>query len=60
MTPPVPLYTKFYLFECVNADEVKTGAKPKLEERGPYVYREDRLKIIRDDTDEDKDEDIIR
>ena len=34
----VPIYAKYYLFHIVNPDEVKKGAKPVLEERGPYTY----------------------
>jgi len=45
ITPPVPVYTKFYLFHVTNPDEVLSfGEKPVLEERGPYVYLEHREK----------------
>ena len=34
-------YRKYYLYHIVNPDEVLAGKKkPKLVERGPYVYRE--------------------
>ncbi len=36
--PTIPIYAKFYFFDIVNPDEVKQGAKPVLEERGPYSY----------------------
>ncbi len=34
----VPIYAKYYFFHIVNPLEVKQGAKPVLEERGPYSY----------------------
>jgi hypothetical protein len=43
--PTVPLYNKYYFLDVTNAYEVQTmGAKPSFTERGPYVYREYRLK----------------
>ena len=36
---------RFTFFEVENPNEViDAGAKPKLVERGPYVYQEDMLK----------------
>lgn len=34
----VPIYAKYFFFHIVNPEEVKQGAKPVLEERGPYTY----------------------
>uniref|UniRef100_A0A8C0J9V9 Scavenger receptor class B member 1 n=1 Tax=Chelonoidis abingdonii TaxID=106734 RepID=A0A8C0J9V9_CHEAB len=41
---PVPFYLSAYLFEVMNPKEVRLGAKPVLNQRGPYVYREYRYK----------------
>ncbi|XP_037041969.1 scavenger receptor class B member 1 isoform X2 [Bradysia coprophila] len=39
--PPVDLYIKIYLFNITNAEEFMRGdEKMKVEEIGPYVYRE--------------------
>ncbi len=38
---PVPIITSIYLFNVTNADYVvRRGARPKLEQVGPYVYHE--------------------
>jgi len=43
--PPVPVLIKFTFFEVSNYEDVNSGtAKPMLVERGPYTYREDRIK----------------
>ncbi|XP_009995981.1 PREDICTED: scavenger receptor class B member 1 [Chaetura pelagica] len=41
---PVPFYMSVYFFEVLNPKEVLRGAKPALNQRGPYVYREYRYK----------------
>ncbi|KAM6318030.1 scavenger receptor class B member 1-like [Podargus strigoides] len=41
---PVPFYMSIYFFEVLNPKEVLRGAKPALNQRGPYVYREFRYK----------------
>ncbi|XP_009983960.1 PREDICTED: scavenger receptor class B member 1, partial [Tauraco erythrolophus] len=41
---PVPFYMSVYFFEVLNPTEVLQGAKPVLNQRGPYVYREFRYK----------------
>ncbi|XP_056389866.1 scavenger receptor class B member 1 isoform X2 [Hyla sarda] len=41
---PVPFFMSIYLFNVVNPKEVLLGEKPRLEERGPYVYRERKQK----------------
>ncbi|XP_053938635.1 scavenger receptor class B member 1 isoform X2 [Cuculus canorus] len=41
---PVPFYMSVYFFEVLNPKEVLQGAKPALNQRGPYVYREFRYK----------------
>ena len=35
----VPMYAKFYLFDVKNYLEVHDGAKPVVEQKGPYSYR---------------------
>jgi hypothetical protein len=35
-----PRYNKFYLFNVANKAAVLTGARPILQESGPYVFRE--------------------
>ncbi|XP_049860593.1 sensory neuron membrane protein 2-like [Schistocerca gregaria] len=37
---PQPLLYKVYLFNVTNPDEVEQGAKPVLQQVGPYVYEE--------------------
>lgn len=38
---PIPVYTKFYFYSIVNPDDFLINhAKPILEEKGPYVFRE--------------------
>ncbi|XP_071800107.1 scavenger receptor class B member 1-like [Asterias amurensis] len=37
--PPFIIYWRFYFFDVVNSDEVLTGAKASVVQRGPYVYR---------------------
>ncbi len=39
MDPPVETYFSVYQFHLANVDEVLAGGKPKLVERGPYVFR---------------------
>merc|ERR1711970_1447086 len=36
---------KFHFFNVTNLDEVMMGAKPNVEEVGPYVYDEKREKV---------------
>lgn len=36
---PVPFFMSVYFFHVLNTDEILEGKKPKLEQRGPYVYR---------------------
>lgn len=43
-SPPVPVYSKFYIFNVTNPIDIKTGKKPHVEEIGPFVYREIRDK----------------
>ncbi|XP_004681257.1 PREDICTED: lysosome membrane protein 2 [Condylura cristata] len=42
--PPLPVYTQFYFFNVTNPDEILRGEIPRLEEVGPYTYRELRNK----------------
>ncbi len=55
LDPPAKIYRKYYIFHVLNADEVVKGKeKPKLLERGPYVFREEMQKknvsFLEDDT----------
>ena len=37
---PIPLYTKFYFFDMLNAEDFELNhANPVVEERGPYTFR---------------------
>ncbi|KAM9087086.1 lysosome membrane protein 2 isoform 2-T2 [Megaptera novaeangliae] len=42
--PPLPVHTQFYFFNVTNPEEVLRGETPRLEEVGPYTYRELRNK----------------
>ena len=44
VVPLAPVYMKFWVFDVLNVDEIKVGGKPKVVERGPYVYEEIRVK----------------
>ncbi|CAF3777396.1 unnamed protein product [Rotaria sordida] len=46
ISSPVPIYVQFWLWECVNVDEViQQGLKPMLIQHGPFTYLENRIKI---------------
>ena len=41
LNPEVTVYRKYYLFDVVNAAAAARGdERPRLVERGPFVYRE--------------------
>ncbi|XP_053327984.1 scavenger receptor class B member 1 isoform X2 [Spea bombifrons] len=42
---PVPFFMSIYIFEVVNHKEVVAGEKPRVQQRGPYVYREQKQKL---------------
>ncbi|KAG2465881.1 SCRB2 protein, partial [Polypterus senegalus] len=42
--PPPPIYMQFYFFHVVNPAEILTGEKPVVKQKGPYTYREFRIK----------------
>ncbi|XP_050732113.1 lysosome membrane protein 2-like isoform X2 [Eriocheir sinensis] len=45
VSPPVPIYMQFWLFNVTNPDEIRfSGAKPVLQEVGPFTYEEVRVK----------------
>jgi len=44
LSPPVPVFTKFYFFNVLNPDEVENGETPQVEELGPFTYNEYREK----------------
>ncbi|XP_071522481.1 lysosome membrane protein 2-like isoform X1 [Panulirus ornatus] len=44
ISPPVPIYMQFWLFNVTNPDAIHRGATPILQEVGPYTYEEKRLK----------------
>ncbi len=44
LDPPVEAHLSGYAFHVTNPDEVLRGEKPKLEERGPYVYKASAIK----------------
>ncbi|XP_075689686.1 scavenger receptor class B member 1 isoform X2 [Rhinoderma darwinii] len=41
---PVPFFMSIYVFEIMNPKEMLLGEKPRVEQRGPYVYREQKQK----------------
>ncbi|CAF4535928.1 unnamed protein product [Rotaria sp. Silwood1] len=42
---PVPTYIQFWLWECVNPDDVvQQGRKPMVVQRGPFTYIENKTK----------------
>lgn len=40
LNPPIDVYMNFYIFDLKNPDQFIRGAKPKLQEIGPFVFRE--------------------
>ena len=42
---PEPMLASMYLWEVKNPDQVSRGFKPVLEQRGPYVFTEQHLKV---------------
>ncbi|CAF4665924.1 unnamed protein product [Rotaria sp. Silwood1] len=46
ISSPVPIYVQFWLWECVNVDEVvQQGLKPMFIQHGPFTYLKRRVKI---------------
>nr|APG32553.1 sensory neuron membrane protein [Conogethes punctiferalis] len=43
---PMPLIFKVFVFNVTNAEDVNAGARPKLQELGPYVYKEYRERTV--------------
>ncbi|XP_025087249.1 lysosome membrane protein 2-like isoform X1 [Pomacea canaliculata] len=45
VSPPAPIFFQIWVFDVTNHDEVlKLGAKPNLNQIGPFTYRETRRK----------------
>lgn len=45
ITPPIPIYMQFWLFNVTNPHDIRyDGAKPVLQEIGPFTYEEVREK----------------
>ncbi|KAH8376859.1 hypothetical protein KR093_001758, partial [Drosophila rubida] len=43
---PIPVYMRMFLWNWTNAEDVQLrGAKPNFKQCGPYVYREERMKM---------------
>jgi len=45
---PIPMYMNVYYWNVTNYKDIlarKPGVKPKLEEIGPYVFKEKHLKV---------------
>ncbi|KAM4037998.1 platelet glycoprotein 4 [Anomaloglossus baeobatrachus] len=38
IVPGSPVYRQFWFYNVSNPDEILNGAKPKLEQKGPYTY----------------------
>ncbi|XP_023264420.1 lysosome membrane protein 2-like isoform X1 [Seriola lalandi dorsalis] len=53
-TPPPPVYMEFFFFNVTNVPEFLEGAKPVLNQVGPYTYREyrykDNVSMVENDT----------
>ncbi|KAK3737449.1 hypothetical protein QZH41_000169 [Actinostola sp. cb2023] len=43
-SPDVPIYLQFFIFNVENAYEAKEGGTPVVSQKGPYSYREHRIK----------------
>ncbi|XP_046870890.1 lysosome membrane protein 2-like [Hypomesus transpacificus] len=43
-SPPPPVFMQYFFFNLTNADEFLAGAKPVVQQIGPYTYREYRPK----------------
>ena len=38
-SPPPPVFMQYFFFNLTNADEFLAGAKPVVQQIGPYTYR---------------------
>ena len=47
--PPIPVYVKFHIYNYTNVKDILAyGARPRVEEVGPFTYRENRYNQILD------------
>ncbi|VUZ44068.1 unnamed protein product [Hymenolepis diminuta] len=44
VSPDTPILFSIYLFNITNQKEIEKGGKPRVQQLGPYVYREKRIK----------------
>ncbi|CAH8470202.1 unnamed protein product [Schistosoma turkestanicum] len=44
--PSVPIFMQFYFFNLTNPIEFQAGAKPHVQQLGPYTYHEKRVKTL--------------
>ncbi|XP_077593507.1 lysosome membrane protein 2-like isoform X1 [Stigmatopora nigra] len=52
--PPPPVYMEYFFFNVTNEEEILNGAKPVVNQVGPYTYREYRYKENVSMVDNDK------
>ncbi|KAA0203800.1 hypothetical protein HAZT_HAZT000563 [Hyalella azteca] len=45
ISPPVPIFMQFYIFNVTNAPAVLEGEKAVLDQIGPFTYEEKRMKF---------------
>ena len=45
LEPFPPMTKRFYLFHCTNRDQVLDGKAPVLEEKGPFVFQQDMIRV---------------